>query len=195
VHRESGGRVLVEAEHFHAQELDAVRRWYRIDSSTPPPSLPGAKEAHAAGASGGAYLKLLPDTRQTPADKLTAGENFSNQPGQLAVLRYEIEFSTPGRYYLWVRAYSTGSEDNGLHAGLDGAWPESGRRLQWCEGKNSWRWDSRQRTEANHCGEPGKIWLDVPAAGRHTVTFSMREDGFEFDAFLLTTDARHTPGQ
>ena len=30
--------------------------------------------------------------------------------------------------------------------GLDGKWPESGQRLQWCEGKRSWQWESKQRT-------------------------------------------------
>ena len=30
--------------------------------------------------------------------------------------------------------------------GLDGKWPKSGQRLQWCEGKRSWQWESKQRT-------------------------------------------------
>ena len=39
-----------------------------------------------------------------------------------------------------------------------------------------------------HCGEPYKIFLDVTKAGEHEVMFSMREDGFEFDRFILTTN-------
>jgi hypothetical protein len=120
--------------------------------------------------------------------KLIHGENFSNQPGKLAILVYPVHFNTTGRYYVWVRAYSTGSEDNGIHVGLDGTWPESGRRLQWCEAKNSWRGESMQRTEAEHCGEPYKIYLDIEQPGLHTIEFSMREDGFEFDKWLMTKD-------
>ena len=45
----------------------------------------------------------------------------------------------------------------------------------------------------NHCGIPHAIYLDVATAGDHTVQFSMREDGFEFDAFLLTTDREFVP--
>jgi hypothetical protein len=119
--------------------------------------------------------------RVTHDDKLINGENFSNQPGEMAVLHYRVQFSTPGRYYVWVRAYSSGPEDNSIHAGLDGVGPASGARMQWCESKNAWRWESRQRTEKNHCGEPGKIYLDVTTAGWHTVSFSMREAGFQFD--------------
>ncbi len=103
------------------------------------------------------------------------------------MLHYPVYFNTPGRYYVWVRAYSTGAEDNGLHVGIDGTWPDSGRRMQWSEGKNSWRWDCKQQTEAKHTGEPMKIWLDVDKAGVHEIMFSMREDGFEFDRFMLTT--------
>jgi hypothetical protein len=69
-----------------------------------------------------------------------------------------------------------------------GEWPPSGQRLQWCDGKESWRWESLQRTEEVHCGVPGLIYLDIPSAGEHEIQFSMREDGFEFDKFILTTD-------
>ena len=39
-----------------------------------------------------------------------------------------------------------------------------------------------------HCGVADEIWIDVPTAGEHTISFSMREDGFEFDRFLMTMD-------
>ncbi len=89
---------------------------------------------------------------------------------------------------MWVRAFSTGSEDNGLHVGIDGEWPDSGQRLQWCEGKHTWRWESKQRTEKQHCGEAHKIFLDIKRPGEHVISFSMREDGFEFDKWLMTLD-------
>ncbi len=85
-----------------------------------------------------------------------------------------------------ARAFSSGTEDNGLHVGIDGTWPESGRRMQWCEGKNSWRWESKQRTAEEHCGEAYRIFLDVPNPGIHEIQFSMREDGFELDRWLMT---------
>ncbi len=75
-----------------------------------------------------------------------------------------------------------------MHVGIDGTWPATGQRLQWCEGKQTWRWDSKQRTEQTHCGEPHKIYLDIERAGEHTIHFSMREDGFEFDKWLMTKD-------
>ena len=193
VAKEVAGLVVIEAEDFASQEADEVRRWYLVSEDQTPDVGSDGDENHAATASGGTYLEILPDTRRNHDEELIHGENFSNEPGKLAILHYPVEFTTPGRYYVWVSAYSTGTEDNGVHVGLNGTWPESGQRMQWCEGKNMWRWESKQRTEEVHCGEPYKIYLDVPSAGVHTLSLSMREDGFEMDQLLLTIDRDYTP--
>ncbi|APZ94436.1 DUF5060 domain-containing protein [Fuerstiella marisgermanici] len=188
VFAEKEGLVAVEAEHFIEQSQADKRAFYLTTADDKPAVEPDGDPAHVAGASGGAYLEVLPDTRRTHDDKLIRGTNFAPDAGRMAVLSYKVHITTPGRYYVWVRAFSTGSEDNGLHVGLDGEWPASGQRLQWCEGKRTWRWDSKQRTEKEHCGEPYKIFLDIKEPGEHTIHFSMREDGFEFDKWLMTTN-------
>ena len=198
VFAEKQGLVAVEAEHFFKQTKNDVRAFYLTTAKRTPKIQPDGDPNHVGGASGGAYLEILPDTRRTHGDKLIRGTNFSPSAGEMAILHYRVNFQTPGRYYVWVRAYSTGSEDNGLHVGIDGTWPESGQRLQWCEGKNTWRWESKQRTEKQHCGEAHKIYLDIEKPGQHTIQFSMREDGFEFDKWLMTTDrnfVRPSPNQ
>ncbi len=53
------------------------------------------------GASGGAYIKSLPDTRVTHEDKLIKGENFTDEPGTMAVLEYAIGSRKRVRYYIW----------------------------------------------------------------------------------------------
>ena len=186
VFEERAGVVAVEAEHFFQQTAAEKRAWHLHGKAVEPMFDHDADRAHLLGASGGAYLECLPDTRHNHSHQLIQGENFINTPGEMAVLSYKVHFNTVGRYYVWVRAYSTGSEDNGIHVGLNGEWPESGQRMQWCQGKHSWRWESQQRTAENHCGEPYKIFLDINRPGVHTISFSMREDGFEFDKFLLT---------
>lgn len=188
VFAEKDGLVAVEAEHFFEQSLTDVRAFHLTTKDDRPKLEPDGDPNHVAGASGGAYLELLPDSRRNHGEKLIKGKNFSNEPGKLAMLKYKVRITTPGRYYVWVRAFSSGSEDNGLHVGIDGNWPESGQRLQWCEGKQQWWWESKQRTQKNHCGEAGKIFLDIEEAGEHVIHFSMREDGFEFDKWLMTTD-------
>jgi len=184
---ERDGLLAMEAEHFHKQELDSVRKWRLTTASNVPVVDPDGDPQHAAGASGGAYLEGLPDTRRSHDDTLVEGQNFFPRPGTAGVLYYRIHINTPGRYYVWARIYSTNTEDNGLHVGIDGEWPETGQRLQWTA-KDHWAWGSKQRTEEVHTGERYKIFLDIAQPGPHTIMFSMREDGTEFDKWLMTTD-------
>lgn len=189
VFEETGGFVAVEAEHFFKQEKSEKRAWYLTTADQQANLKPDADPHHVAGAGGGAYLEILPDTRKNHGEKLINGENFINAPGKMAVLSYKLHFNTPGKYYVWARTHSTGTEDNGLHVGLDGTWPPSGQRMQWTA-KRHWAWGSKQRTEKVHGGVKGLLFLKVEKAGEHIIQFSMREDGFEFDAFIMTTDPK-----
>ncbi|WP_063709094.1 DUF5060 domain-containing protein [Rhodopirellula sallentina] len=188
VHVQTDGIVVVEAEDYDAADRQTHRTWFLTTKDKTPDVKPDPDPSHAEGAVGNAYLELLPDTRVTHADPLVQGVSFAPRGGQCSVLYYPIEFKEPGRYYVWARINCTGSEDNGLHVGIDGRWPESGQRLQFTGHHGKWQWDSRQRTEKVHTGVLGKIWIDVDQPGLHTVMFSMREDGFEFDRFLLTKE-------
>lgn len=190
---ETDGFLHVEAERFFVQEQNDVRSWIFVSADPEIPVSEGCQRAHALTASASGFIRLMPDTRQTHDDTLTHGVNFSNTPGTMAILHYPVEIKTPGRYYVWVSAFSTGTEDNGIHVGLNDTWPESGQRMQWCDGKHAWRWESKQRTEANHCGEPYKIYLDIEEPGPHVIQFSMREDGFRFDQWLMTLDREYVP--
>ena len=193
VFEEQNGLVAVEAEFFLKQTKNEVRQWYRTSKNEWPKIGRDEDGPHCKNAGNNAYIEILPDTRVTSGDKLIAGENFSNKGGEMAILHYNVKINTPGRYYVWARIYSEGAEDNGLHVGINGEWPSTGERLQWCDGKNSWRWDSKQRTQEVHCGEPYLIYLDIDKPGIHEITFSMREDGVEFDRFLLTNQKEYIP--
>jgi hypothetical protein len=185
---EKDGFIAVEAEDFHSQELDEIRKWYRVDEEHTPNVQPDIDGNHAASASGKSYLEILPDTRTNHDEELVRGENFSNMPGKLGILNYKVKFNNSGKYYVWVRCHATGTEDNGIHVGLNGEWVESGRRIQWCNSQNKWTWDSKQRTKEEHCGIEKQIYLEIPKAGVHTISFSMREDGFEFDKWIMSKE-------
>lgn len=205
IFNEENGVAAVEAEHFYMQVKTELRQWFITSKERIPQVVLDPDGEHIAGASGTAYIEILPDTRRTPSDKLIKLEdpmlneetarlvNFTDLPGKIAILHYKVNINQPGRYYVWVRAHSTGPEDNSLHVGLNGIWPANGQRMQWCDGKNQWMWESRQRTEKEHCGVPKEIYLDIEKAGIQDIQFSMREDGFEFDKFILTKDINFVP--
>jgi len=182
VTRSSDNDIRVEAEDFVTQRLTEKRKWCRKQNC------PEEWQRIASGRED--FIAITPDSRLTHDDRLIRGENFTNKPGKMAVISYDIDFPMAGRWYVWVRTFSRGSEDNSVHVGLNGDWPESGARMQYCPGRNQWYWDSRQRTIEDHCGVIGGIWIDVPSAGQHSVEFSMREDGFIMDAFYLTLSSQ-----
>jgi hypothetical protein len=189
---ENNGLLEVEAEAFHYNSNnESPRKWYlRSEAHAAPFS---KVTDHTASASGKAYIEALPDTRVTHGDVLIQGENFFPVPGTGGVVSYKVNINNPGTYYVWVKAYSSGPEDNGLHVGVDGNWPESGQRIQLCKGKNAWTWSSAQRVPENHCGVPQTITLHFEKAGEHIISFSMREDGFELDKWILAKDKNYIP--
>jgi hypothetical protein len=186
--------AVIEAEHYSAQYNASTRRWIVFNrKSDSTHGFADSDKIHVEGTSNNAYIELLPDTRTNHNEPLAHDTNFSGEPGKMAVLTYPVYFDTPGKYFVWARAFSSGSEDNGLHVGLNNTWPSSSQRLQLCEGKHQWTWYSNQRAKDNHCGQPNTIWLDIPESGIHNVTISMREDGFELDKIILTQHADYKP--
>ena len=183
VKRSASNDIRIEAEDFVSQRNTDKRKWCRSDNC------PADWQVFGKDNKTG-YTAIIPDTRLTHDDKLIRGENFTNQSGKVAVASYDVEFPMAGRYYVWVRTHSRGNEDNSVNVGLNGEWPESGARMQFCPGRHQWYWDNRQRTIDDHCGVIGGIWIDVPSAGQHKVEFSMREDGFIMDAFYLTLSSQ-----
>ncbi len=173
--------VQVEAENYTSKNS----LWRVFSNSSTPNINPDPDPSHHSSASGRSYLELLPDTRVTHSDPLQTGTNFWASGGQGPAINYTVNFPESGTYTVWVKAYSTGTEDNGIHVGINGTNPASGERIQWCSGKNNWTWSSAQRASNNHCGVARTITLNIPFAGANTITFTAREDGFEFDQFML----------
>lgn len=189
---EKNGLLTVEGEDFHFNTNNkSPRKWYTHKKGKP--FTFNIADNHTEGASGDAYIEALPDTRVTHKDELVVGENFFGVPGTGGMVSYKVKINTPGTYFVWVRAFSTGSEDNGLHVGVDGKWPKSGQRIQLCKGKNRWTWSSAQRVPENHCGYARTITLTFDKPDEYIISFSMREDGFELDKWMLVKDKNYIP--
>ncbi len=180
--------ISIEAEEYISKD----DRWVMTDASTP--QLPAAEDPdgnHSASASGGVYFELLPDVRVTHADPMGPPTAYWGQAGTGPQMSWAINFPEAGRYYVHGRAFSTGTEDNGIHVGLDGNWPPSARMMQFCTaGSNAWKWSSAQREAGGvgSCGLQKTLYLDVAAPGPATLSVSAREDGFELDRIVLIKD-------
>lgn len=177
--------IVIEAEDYSTRE----DRWILTDATTP------AQEQdpdgnHSDGAVGGVYLELLPDVRVTHEDEFGPPTAIWNVPGTGPRAEYPINFPEAGRYYVHIRAFSTGTEDNGIHVGLNGDFPASGARMQFCTAGQGWSWSGRQRDSGGMgpCGAQKTIWITVEEPGEHTFMISAREDGFEIDRIMMIKD-------
>jgi len=175
---EVDGFIQVEAESFHSSDSDGtLRRWIQVQG-----------DSIAAVASGKSYMAIQPRTGITADETWSKRTTLLADSGSAAMLSYKVYFNTAGLYYVWVSSYSTGITNNTLHVGVDGYWPESSARVQWCNGKDEWTWSSAQGLEDKPCGTPNTIKLNILESGHHTISFAVAKDGFKFDQFIMTLD-------
>lgn len=209
LYKEINGYIEIEAESFFENRNGELpRSWIKVSSPADQVVRPDLDPSHASSASGGSYMEVLPDFRQKHGDHTHIPTSFTEKGGKGPTLSYEVEFSSPGRYYVWARIFHNGTEENSVHVGIDGTWPESGSKLEvcvkrdppkndkhWTQGPatNDWVWTSNQRYPHHGCHGPRTVWLDVKEPGRHVIEISMREDGTELDKFILTTSETFVP--
>ena len=169
--QDATGLVVIEAENYY----DATRAadghvWF------PQTARPGY--------SGTGYLQALPDS----------GANQGAYPALLTVsprLDFKVNFTQTGTNYVWLRGgapLADGAGDS-VHAGLDGDNPASARRIDGTPTFNiatGWNWVGNIQGDT-------RAFIVVTNAGEHTFNIWMREDGFNLDRILLTTDAAYTP--
>ena len=190
---EKDGMLEIEAENYHYKNNNSTKRNWVVRSLNDKISKTVSKVNYSKSANKNSYIQALPDTRVTHDDQLILGENFFPVSGTGGVISYKIKINNPGKYYVWVNALSSGTEDNGVHVGFNENWQESGARMQWCAGKNNWTWSSAQRMPDNHCGKEKTIYLNFDKSGEYVLSFSMREDGFKMDRFILTKNSKFNP--
>jgi hypothetical protein len=182
--------IVVEAEHFNSQTLTGKRAWYINSPKHYPMVWPDHDRASYTDAGGFAYMEALPDLFHSEEDPIINGDNLGSD-GDLAVMHYKINFQKPGRYFLWTRLRSNDQEDNTIQAGINGTWPINSKILQSPVEKKMWIWKSENRLSRKPW-KIGRASLDIPSAGIHDIQFCMREDGEEFDRFILTTDSLYS---
>lgn len=153
---ESNGEVVMEAERYaqNNKNSDASNFILKTDY---------------AGYSGEGYM-------QSPNNKKYGGTDGPE-------LVFNVSFNTPGKYYVWTRAWvpGTGGEDS-CFVGIDDVIPSSGKYVDFSNLSNySWTSNNRYR------------YLNVASSGLSTIHLWQREGNFRPDKLILTTDSNYTP--
>jgi hypothetical protein len=109
-------------------------------------------------------------------------------------LKYTVNFTQAGTYYVWLRGLADKAGDASVHVGLDGGRGLLGSLLDrdsqamalTPQQVGAWTWFNTTVSGA-------VAVLEVPSTGVHTISIWMREDGFRLDKLLLTTNSRFVP--
>jgi len=111
---ESGGQVVIEAEHFSLNTPRASHTWDLTSDSA------------AAG------TQCMLSNPNNGANVNTGYPTGSPQ------LNFPVKFTTTGTYQVWVRGLGAGTADRTVHAGLDGAGPTTADRISGFSGTYAW---------------------------------------------------------
>lgn len=158
--QESAGQVVMQAEGFDQNLARNSQTW--------------VLETVAAGFSGAGYMTALPNTG------VSYNAGFESVSPELV---FNVNFSTTGTYYVWIRGHASSGTDDSLHAGLDGTGPASADRLGSFPAAWTWKRDTMDAS-------PATVVVSTP--GLHTFHLWMREDGLRVDKLLLRTSSSAT---
>ena len=131
-----------------------------------------------AGATGGTEMAALRDLHVTLDRRV---EQLSPR------LDYRVQFVKAGTHYVWVHGQAAAQRSlNGdsLHVGLNGRVVSSAKRITGLTQNYAW---------VNQTMAGRAATIKIPKPGTYTLNVWMREDGAQFDALALTTDARFVP--
>ncbi|MEX2302956.1 MAG: hypothetical protein WD733_18570, partial [Bryobacterales bacterium] len=157
---ESGGLVMMEAE--AGTIVNQTQSWVFATTQS--------------GYLGTGYLSAQPNT----------GTNQSSgYVGVSPEVQFDVNFSTTGTYYVWMRGYAANGSDNTAHVGLNDQAVATSESMA-LDTYGVWQWTENTSAEVR-----GTLTISTP--GAHRINVWMREDGLLFDKLLLTTDSNYTP--
>ncbi|PYJ99865.1 MAG: hypothetical protein DME23_08680, partial [Verrucomicrobia bacterium] len=191
VYQESGGRVVIEAEHFDSRTTNASGHAFLIV----PTEDPGAGPVPFINARGDMYIQILPDNGGP------GGANID------PLVRFRVNIGTVGTYQLYLRWGGFDGGSDSVYAGLvgftDGTggtvadWYRYARTLTANSDFNG-GWHGAAGFERTDAGgnDVAATWV-ISSPGLYTIQLSQREDGASVDALsfqLSTLPAPTDPG-
>ncbi|MES1172938.1 MAG: hypothetical protein ABUL62_01325 [Myxococcales bacterium] len=111
---ETGGQVVMEAEHFSVNTPRASHTW----------------DLTSDGAASGSQCML-----SNPNNGANVNTGYTTGSPQL---NFPVKFATTGTYQVWVRGLGAGSADRTIHAGIDGTAVASADRISGFSASYAW---------------------------------------------------------
>ncbi|NBR68711.1 MAG: hypothetical protein EBT69_00760, partial [Verrucomicrobia bacterium] len=113
-----------------------------------------------------------------PNDGTTVTNSWTNTSPEL---RYSVNFTNTGTYYVWLRGYAETSENVSVYVGLNGN-STGGSQIDLPK-LGVWTWANTA------AGSTTSVSINVTNTGTNTFQIWMRDAGFRLDRILLTRNA------
>jgi hypothetical protein len=163
--KETGGQVVMEAENFFANERhNSPNTWWEQDTVR-------------QGFTGPAYMEAKQTRRQTFPQRYV---------GLAPELIYAIQFTNPGTYRVWIRAFSPDSFADSVYVGLNGMERPIANAHQCVIDPEFYKWSGDTRSRVPQT-------LTVTAAGLVPFSVWVRDSGQIIDKIILTQDQVFVP--
>jgi glycosidase len=163
---ESGGIAMIQAEQspqIQARSIEEVTYSWQASTSIP-------------GYSGTGFMET------TPLDGSPVTANWSSTSPEM---RYTVNFTRPGTYYVWLRGFAETADDAEVSVGINGV--AANQPVLNVKTLNSWSWTNSGPTSST------PVSIAVPSAGNHNIHIWMHDPGFRLDRILLTQNSNYTP--
>ncbi len=151
--QESGGTVVMECENYDDNDTRSDETGYWLEDTS------------YSGYAGSGHM--------------TAPDSGTETWSDAAELTYDINFSTAGTYYIWVRRYADKKQENTAFVGLDGS--QIGGTFDDYEGSyDQWYWQEHGTA----------VYI---SSGSHQFNLRRCEEEYGVDRIILTDDGSYTP--
>jgi len=189
---ESGGRVVMEAEHFDSRVDDPDGHKWLVVPTEGKGSASGSTDFQNARSA--KYIQSIPDTAGGGVNHNSAGGEDGPPSAD-----YKVKITTTGTYRLWLKWSGYDGSADSIYAKILEISSPSHYRFSRPPGStdfNAIPFQGDAGLEKNDAGQDG---LDVPAtfnittAGTYTVRIAMREDGSAVDTILLQLQSLPDP--
>ena len=174
--REAGGQIIINASNY--VENLAINDFTSDNNNTNF----GTKKWEATTYNGMLGM-VVPDQAGNP---IVSQNRYVTDSPQL---RYEVDVTNPGTYYVWFLVREPGNSSDSLHFGPTSS-PAPGNHYWGNAGMTA---NADPEWTNNRPNNQGTKSITINQAGRTSVSVWMREDGFELFQILLTQDSSFNP--
>ena len=161
---EEGGQVVMEAENYDDIVSRGSKNW--------------ELRTIQGGFSGTGYMQSLPNTQVS---------NNTGYATNSPELKYLVNFTNPGTYFVWLRGCGTSGSNDSAHVGVNGQENTTANRMKLVKNCSSFVW-----TRARMSNAPDATV--TVGSGVNEINLWMREDGSRIDRILLTTSSNTPAG-